>query len=284
MSAHGVPAEGMAQPGDGSGPTGNGTEPILRVEGISKRFGAVVALRGVDLQLNAGEVLGLVGDNGAGKSTLVKIICGFHQPDSGRIFLEGRQVHFRSVEDARRHGIDTVYQDLALVPQLPIYYNLFLGRELTFGGPLRLLSQHRMRRLSERYLDDIQVSIPDINAEVETLSGGQRQAVAVARATRSQVKVLLLDEPLAAMGAKESSLIIDLIKGLAARGQAMIVIDHNYTHMFELCDRLNIIEQGVVSLDTKVADTSIEELTSYMVSQYRKQVTTGREELSEAGR
>ncbi len=284
MSAHEVPAEGATQPGDGSGPSGNGTEPILRVEGISKRFGAVVALRGVDLQLNAGEVLGLVGDNGAGKSTLVKIICGFHQPDSGRIFLEGRQVHFRSVEDARHHGIDTVYQDLALVPQLPIYYNLFLGRELTFGGPLRLLSQHRMRRLSERYLDDIQVSIPDINAEVETLSGGQRQAVAVARATRSQVKVLLLDEPLAAMGAKESSLIIDLIKGLAARGQAMIVIDHNYTHMFELCDRLNIIEQGVVSLDTKVADTSIEELTSYMVSQYRKQVTTGREELSEAGR
>lgn len=258
----------------------NGPAPpvdiILRVENISKSFGAVVALRSIDMYLRRGEVLGLVGDNGAGKSTLVKIICGFHQPDTGRILLEGQEVRFHSVQDARRRGIDTVYQDLALIPQLPIYSNLFLGREDTFGGPLRLLSRAKMREVSASYLDAIKVQTPNINAEVEQLSGGQRQAVAVARATRSQVKVLLLDEPLAAMGARESALIIDLIKDLAAKGQSMIVIDHNYTHLFELCDRLAVIQQGVISFEKAVADTSIDELTDYMVSEYRKQVATGR--------
>jgi simple sugar transport system ATP-binding protein len=251
-------------------------ENILEVQHISKSFGAVVALRDVSLSLRHGEVLGLVGDNGAGKSTLCKIICGFHRPDSGRMLLDGQEVHFRSVEDARRHGIDTVYQDLALVPQLPIYSNLFLGREQTFGGPFRLLARHKMRAQAKAYLDSIQVHIPDINAEVERLSGGQRQAIAVARATRQQVKVLLLDEPLAAMGARESALIIDLVKGLAAAGQSMIVIDHNYTHLFELCDRLAVLQNGVIAFDKLVADTSLEEMTDYMVSEYRRQVQTGR--------
>jgi ABC-type sugar transport system ATPase subunit len=261
----------------GSGPSGDGAaEPILRVEHISKTFGAVVALRDINLHVNPGEVLGLVGDNGSGKSTFVKVVCGFHRPDTGRIFLDGREVQFHSVRDARRQGIDTVYQDLALVPQLSIYHNLFLNRELTFGGGLRLLSNRRMRRLAAEYLADIKVGIPDIDAEVEQLSGGQRQAIAVARATRSEVKLLLLDEPLAAMGARESSLIIDLIKDLAQRGVSMIVVDHNYAHLFELCDRLNVIEQGRITLDQTVADTSIEELTAYMVAEYRKQVTGGR--------
>ena len=261
----------------GSGPSGDGAaEPILRVEHISKTFGAVVALRDINLHVNPGEVLGLVGDNGSGKSTFVKVVCGFHRPDTGRIFLDGREVQFHSVRDARRQGIDTVYQDLALVPQLSIYHNLFLNRELTFGGGLRLLSNRRMRRLAAESLADIKVGIPDIDAEVEQLSGGQRQAIAVARATRSEVKLLLLDEPLAAMGARESSLIIDLIKDLAQRGGSMIVVDHNYAHLFELCDRLNVIEQGRITLDQTVADTSIEELTAYMVAEYRKQVTGGR--------
>jgi simple sugar transport system ATP-binding protein len=250
--------------------------PILQVEDIWKSFGAVIALRGINLALNKGEVLGLVGDNGAGKSTLVKVICGFHRPDRGRILLEGKEVHFRSVRDARAHGIDTVYQDLALIPQLPIYSNLHLGRERVFGGPVRLLSRRKMREEAKAYLEAIRVHIPDINAEVEQLSGGQRQAIAVARATRQQVKVLLLDEPLAAMGARESALIIDLIKDLASRGQSMIVIDHNYTHLFELCDRLAVIQQGVVSFERAVGETSIEELTDYMVSEYRRQVMSGR--------
>jgi len=266
------PATSARTPGPGAAETEN----ILEVEHISKSFGAVVALRDVNLTLRRGEVLGLVGDNGAGKSTLCKIICGFHRPDSGRILLDGKEVHLRSVEDARRHGIDTVYQDLALVPQLPIYSNLFLGREPTFGGPLRLLARHKMRAQAKAYLDSIKVHIPDIDAEVERLSGGQRQAIAVARATRQQVKVLLLDEPLAAMGARESALIIDLVKGLAAAGQSMIVIDHNYTHLFELCDRLAVLQNGVIAFDRLVSETSLEEMTEYMVSEYRRQVETGR--------
>ena len=254
------------------------SDALLQVEHVSKTFGAVVALRDVNLYLRRGEVLGLVGDNGAGKSTLCKIICGFHQPDFGTIRLEGKEIHLRSVQDARRHGIDTVYQDLALVPQLPIYSNLFLGREATLGGPLRLLARSRMRKVAEDYLQAIKVQVPSVNADVETLSGGQRQAVAVARATRSQVKVLLLDEPLAAMGARESALIIDLIKDLSAKGQSMIVIDHNYTHLFQLCDRLAILQEGVITFDRLVADTSLQELTEYMVSEYRRQVDTGRVE------
>ena len=224
-------------------------EVILRVEGISKHFGAVVALEGVDLELHRGEVLGLVGDNGAGKSTLVKILCGFQRPDTGRILVEGHEVTFHSVKDARAHGIETVYQDLALVPQLTVYENLFLNREMTTLGRVGMLSRRRMRALARHYLDDIRVNVPDLDQEVELLSGGQRQAIAVARATRLNAKILLLDEPLAAMGAKESALIMDLVKDLSARGVSMIVIDHNYAHLFALCDRLNVIQQGKVTVD-----------------------------------
>lgn len=257
------------------------TDVILRVENITKRFGAVVALQGVDLHLNRGEVLGLVGDNGAGKSTLVKILCGFQPPDTGRMFLEGREVHFRSVKDARAHGIETVYQDLALVPQLTVYENLFLNREVTFAGRLGFLSRRRMRALARHYLDDIRVNVPDLESEVEMLSGGQRQAIAVARATRQNAKILLLDEPLAAMGAKESALIMQLVKDLSARGVSMIVIDHNYAHLFALCDRLNVIQQGKVTVDIRVADTSVEALTELMVSAFRRQLQAGQEALGE---
>ncbi len=257
------------------------TEVILRAENIHKRFGAVVALRGVDLELHRGEVLGLVGDNGAGKSTLVKILCGFLRPDAGRIFVEGREVSFHSVKDARAHGIETVYQDLALVPQLTVYENLFLNREITWLGRLGFLARRHMRALARQYLEDIKVNVPDLEAEVEMLSGGQRQAIAVARATRLNAKILLLDEPLAAMGAKESALIMELVRDLSARGVSMIVIDHNYAHLFALCDRLNVIQQGKVTVDTKVADTSVEELTELMVSAFRRQLQAGQEALGE---
>jgi len=260
---------------------GASPDVILRTEGITKRFGAVVALQGIDMRLKRGEVLGLVGDNGAGKSTFVKILCGFQRPDEGRIFVEGQPVEFHSVKDARAVGIETVYQDLALVPQLTVYENLFLNRELTSLGKLGLLSRRRMRNLARQYLDNIKVNMPDLDQEVEMLSGGQRQAVAVARATRLNAKILLLDEPLAAMGAKESALIMELVKDLSAQGVSMVVIDHNYAHLFALCDRLNVIQQGKVTVDARVADTSVEELTELMVSAFRRQLQAGQEALGE---
>jgi len=250
---------------------GRASEEILRAEGITKHFGAVTALNGVDLHLGRGEVLGLVGDNGAGKSTLVKILTGYHNYDSGRLTVHGVPVRFRSVREARQHGIETIFQDLALVNELSVYHNLFLNRELTTGGRLRFLSNKRMRADARRYLDEINVSLPSVDAPVEKLSGGQRQAIAVARATRQHdVKILLLDEPLSAMGAKEASLIIELIRSRAAAGVSMIIVDHNYSHIFELCDRVNVIQQGRVTLDKSLSDTSVTELTEFMVEAYRR--------------
>jgi len=248
-------------------------EPVLQVKGVTKRFGALVVLRGVDMTLNPGEVLGLVGDNGAGKSTLVKILSGFHQPDEGHVLVSGKDVHFRSVEDARSHGVETVYQDLALIPQLPVYQNLFLNHELTRFGPLRVLDKRKMRDLSKQYLDDINVYVPSVNAEANQLSGGQRQAIAVARSMRAATKILLLDEPLAAMGARESRLIIDLVKDLASKGRvSIVVIDHNYAHLFELCDRINVMQNGKITIDQNVTETSLEDLTKLMVSSYRREI------------
>jgi ABC-type sugar transport system ATPase subunit len=246
---------------------------VLQTIGITKRFGALVVLRGVDMALQRGEVLGLVGDNGAGKSTFVKILCGFQPQDEGQILLEGEPMDFHSVEDAHAHGIETVYQDLALIPQLTVAENLFLNREVTFGGPLKLLARKKMRELAEQYLSDIKVYVPSVDAEAEQLSGGQRQAIAVARATRGSAKILLLDEPLSAMGARESRLIIDLVKGLAASKEvSIIVIDHNYAHLFEICDRINVMREGRITVDLSVKDTSLEELTELMVSSYRETI------------
>ena len=265
---------------DAAGAARSDTEEILRLEGVRKSFGPVKVLQGIDMVLRKGEVLGLVGDNGAGKSTLVKILTGFQRADEGRILLEGTQVHFSSVDDARAHGIETVYQDLALIPQLSVFHNLFLNREMTVGGPFGLLNNRRMRTLAKQYLTDIGVNIPNIDAPAESLSGGQRQAIAVARASRREdTKILLLDEPLAAMGAREAALIIDLIKDLSKnRGVSIIVVDHNYTHLFEFCDRVTVIQQGVMTLDQRTADTSLDELMDFMVSQYRRQVASGRAE------
>jgi simple sugar transport system ATP-binding protein len=265
MSADAVPAAPSPS-------AANGT-PVLEVRGVTKSFGALTVLRGIDLALSQGEVLGLVGDNGAGKSTLVKILCGFQSQDSGEILLDGKPATFPSVESARAQGIETVYQDLALIPQLSVYQNLFLGHEITRLGPLRLLNKGEMRKLARQYLDDINVHVPSMDAEAVDLSGGQRQAIAVARAVRAANKILLLDEPLAAMGARESRLIIDLVKDLAASGRvSIIVIDHNYAHLFELCDRLNVMQGGRITINQQVHETSLEELTELMVSSYRRQI------------
>ncbi|HUY58155.1 MAG TPA: ATP-binding cassette domain-containing protein [Solirubrobacteraceae bacterium] len=255
----------------------NGT-PALEVRGVTKRFGALVVLRGIDLVLKPGEVLGLVGDNGAGKSTLVKILGGFHSQDDGEILMGGQRVSFSSVQSARSLGIETVYQDLALIPQLPVFQNLFLGHEITRLGPLRVLDKRSMRKLARQYLEDIHVNVPSVDADTDQLSGGQRQAIAVARAVRSASKILLLDEPLAAMGARESRLIINLVKDLAASGRvSIIVIDHNYAHLFELCDRLNVMQGGTITVDKNVHETSLEEMTELMVSSYRRSIEGTRE-------
>jgi ABC-type sugar transport system ATPase subunit len=249
---------------------------VLRTQAVCMSFGPVMALQGVDMHLRRGEVLGLVGDNGAGKSTLVKILTGLYSPDSGQIYIDGEEVRLRSVQDARRHGIETVFQDLALVDELSVYHNLFLNREDTRGGLLRFLGNKSMRAEARRFLDEIEVDIPSVNVPVAKLSGGQRQAIAVARAIRhgENIKILILDEPLAAMGAKESSVIIDMVRGLIRqRDISVIVIDHNYTHLFELCDRINVVQQGRVTVDRHISDLSLTELIELMVQSYRRQVS-----------
>jgi simple sugar transport system ATP-binding protein len=239
----------------------------LRVEHVAKRFGAVTALTDVDLRLGKGEVLGLIGDNGAGKSTLIKILCGFHQPDSGRILLDEREVVFKSVEHARSLGIDTVYQDLALVNELSVYHNMFLGREHVRWP---LLNNRAMRRLAREHLDDMGVKIDSVDVEVAKLSGGQRQAIAVARSVYSASKILLLDEPLAAMGAKEGALILDLVRGLKERGEvSVIIIAHNYAQVLDVCDRVNLLQHGEITFDKPAKETSVAELLELVHAEYR---------------
>ena len=239
----------------------------LKVEGIAKKFGGLTALSDVNLHVDRGEVLGLLGDNGAGKSTLIKIISGFHQPDAGTISIEGNEVSLKSVDHARSLGIDTVYQDLALVNELSVYHNMFLNREHRIGP---LLNNWRMRRLAAEHLRAMGVFIPDVRVEAAKLSGGQRQAIAVARTVYSDASILLLDEPLAAMGAKEGALILDLIGDLKARGDlAIIIIAHNYAHALQVCDRVNILQHGRITFDKPTAETSVAELTDLVIAEYR---------------
>jgi ABC-type sugar transport system ATPase subunit len=251
-----------------TGAVADASGDVLRVEHISKRFGVVRALHDVNLHLGRGEVLGLLGDNGAGKSTLVKIICGFQPPTSGKIILEGKEVTFKSVDEARALGIDTVYQDLALINELTVYHNMFLNRERTRWT---LLSNRSMRRTAREQLDRIGVDLPSVDAEVAKLSGGQRQAIAVARAVTSNAKVLLLDEPLAAMGAKEGAMILELVKDLKQQGQvSIIMIMHNYGQALEVCDRINLLQHGEITFDKLANDTSVQELNDIVIEEYRR--------------
>jgi ABC-type sugar transport system ATPase subunit len=246
------------------------SEEVLRTEHLAKSFGKVTALRDASIRLAKGEVLGLLGDNGAGKSTLLKILTGFHQPTSGTIYFEGKETQLKSVGHARALGIEPVYQDLALINELNVYRNMFLQREIMFGGPLRILNDAAMREQAKEQLNRMRVNIPSVDVEISKLSGGQRQAIAVARSVYSNAKVLLLDEPLAAMGVKESAMILDVVRHLKEKGDvSVIIVAHNYAQIFDFCDRINLLQNGEITFDRRTSDTSVEELTSLVVNEYR---------------
>jgi simple sugar transport system ATP-binding protein len=245
-------------------------DDVLRVEHIAKSFGPTIALRDINMHLRKGEVLGLLGDNGAGKSTLIKILAGFQKADTGTLWVKGEPYAPKSVDEARKRGIDTVFQDLALINELTVYQNLFLRREHV-RRPIPFLSNAQMRRESRTALDQIGINIPSIDVPVARLSGGQRQAIAVARTISGDADIILLDEPLAAMGAKEGAMILDLIARLKDEGNvSIIMILHNYVHVLAACDRVNLIQEGVIGLDKPTAETSVEELTEIVVEEYRR--------------
>lgn len=242
----------------------------IRAENIVKSFGQVTALAGVSMRVDYGETLGILGDNGAGKSTLLKILTGFQPPTAGQVYVDGRPVRLGSVDEARALGIECVYQDLALVNGLSVYHNMFLNREILRAGPLRLLDHRAMRQRATTALAEIGVDVPSVETEAGALSGGQRQAIAVARAVMSKARILLLDEPLAAMGAREAQAIIDLIDRLKARGNiAIVMIAHNYAQTLEICDRIMLMQHGEVTFESAAAATSPVELLEIVRREYR---------------
>jgi fructose transport system ATP-binding protein len=223
-------------------------QPILEARGLIKSYGQVEALRGADFELYPGEIHAIIGDNGAGKSTLIKALSGALQPDDGEIRLDGAPVTFRSPLDARRAGIETVYQELAVAPALDIASNIFLGRELRRRGPLgavlRMLDKRGMRREATRHFSELGIGVQSIGQAVEDLSGGQRQGVAVARAAAWARRLVIMDEPTAALGVKETRQVLDLIQRVRARGLPVILISHDMPHVFEVSDRIHIMRLG----------------------------------------
>jgi fructose transport system ATP-binding protein len=227
----------------------DGRSPILQARGLVKRFGRVTALTGADLELYPGEILAVIGDNGAGKSSLIKCLSGAMTPDEGEVLLNGSPVSFKGPQDAQAAGVETVYQTLAVAPALDIAANMFLGRERRMKGPLgsvlRMVDRNGMRRDAKRALDDLGIgTLQDITQAVETLSGGQRQAVAVARAAAFGSQVVILDEPTAALGVKETGQVLKLIRDLRDRGLPVILISHNMPNVFEVADRIHIQRLG----------------------------------------
>ncbi len=256
--------ERTAQPG-GPGAAGSaGQEPLLRLRGISKHFGAVQALYGVDLDLPKGQVTALCGDNGAGKSVLTKSIAGIHQVDSGEIWWEGKRVHIRNPKDSAALGIETVYQDLALADNLDIVQNMFLGRERLAMG---LLDEDSMERAAAETLASLHVTtVRSIRQHVSTLSGGQRQAVAVAKAVMWNSKLVMLDEPTAALGVAQTRMVLDLILRLKDHGLAVMVISHNLNDVFEIADRIAILRLGRMVAQDDLSAFDRQSVVDYMTT------------------
>ncbi|VWB30752.1 ATP-binding cassette domain-containing protein [Burkholderia lata] len=240
--------------------------PRVRMNGITKSFGAIQSLCGVDLEVAPGEVLGLVGDNGAGKSTVSKVLSGAVIPDGGRIEIDGEAVQFAGPGDARRHHIEMVYQDLSLCDTIDVAGNLFLGRE-----PMRqvcgipMLDHKTMHRQAQAMLKGLGIRIPDTRLEVENLSGGQRQAIAISRAASFEPKVLIMDEPTAALAVAEVEAVLELIRTISARGVSVILITHRLQDLFLVCDRISVMYEGRKVADRKVSETSLEEIVDLIV-------------------
>ena len=243
------------------------TMPVLQCHGIGKRFGGLVALDSVDFTIGAGEVVALLGDNGAGKSTLVKIISGVFPPDTGRVVLSGQTLRATSPMDVRDQGIETVFQDLALCDNLGAAENIFLGRELEYKrfGMFRELDQARMKIEAKKVLDEMHIRIRDLDAPVRTMSGGQRQAVAISRAVYWKARLMILDEPTAALGVPEQKKVLDLIRNLKARNVPVIVISHNMQDVFEVADRAFVMRRGRGVGDVKISETSPRDVVSMMI-------------------
>lgn len=235
------------------------TVPALRLKNIRKQFGGHTAIHDFSLDVMPGEIVALVGDNGAGKSTLIKMISGVHAPSEGSIEIGARTGRFNDASDARQAGIEVVYQDLALADSQPVYMNMFLGRELV-KGPLRRLDKPRMVRETEELVKALDVRIPSSTASIKSLSGGQRQAVAIARATHWASRLVLMDEPTAALGVAETAKVESLITSLRARNLAILIISHNLEQVFRIADRVCVLRRGVQVGVRNIRDTSSEEV------------------------
>ncbi|MEO6065943.1 MAG: ATP-binding cassette domain-containing protein [Lysobacterales bacterium] len=245
----------------------NNPRPICSLRGVAKNYGAVCALRGVDLDIADGDVLAICGDNGAGKSTLIKILSGAQLPDSGTMTLRGQAVRFQSPHDALAQGVATIYQDLALAPRLSIAANVFMGAELTrsIGLPfLRILDVKQMARAAKGYLERLSIRIDDMSRPVEVLSGGQRQAVAIARALRWDAGLIIMDEPTAALGVKETAQVLDLIRHLRAEGRTLVLVSHNMADVVAVANRVVILRNGAKVIDRFIGSATADEL-SHMI-------------------
>jgi simple sugar transport system ATP-binding protein len=240
--------------------------PIVEARGISKRFGHVVALSDVSLALYPGEVLGVVGDNGAGKSTLMKILAGLYPPSGGQMSVDGREVRFSSPRDARERGIEMVYQDLALAGNLRIDENIFLGREMTRRfGPIQLVDRAANTQAAKEHLDNLRIHVKSVSQRVEELSGGQRQAVAIARATAFKARVVIMDEPTAALAVKEVAKVLDLIKDLRQHDIAVILISHRLDDVFYVCDRVMALFHGRNFAEASLSDVSRNDVIGWIM-------------------
>ncbi|WGH80324.1 ATP-binding cassette domain-containing protein [Jannaschia ovalis] len=251
---------------EGTTPSGSASDatgvPRISLRGIRKNFGSIEALRGVDLDIYPGECVGLIGDNAAGKSTLTKIISGTYVPDAGTIAVDGEEVRFANPSDARARNIEMVFQDLSLCDHIDVMGNLFLGREVSRWS---FLDRRTMRERAREMLDDLDIRIPRLNAKVEQLSGGQRQAIAIARAASFQPRVLIMDEPTSALAVAEVEAVLRLINEVKSRGVAVILITHRLQDLFEVCDRIAVMYEGIKVAERGIGDTSLEDLVKLIV-------------------